>query len=126
MGERYLIDTNVVIDYLENKLPLKSSTILDKTDIQISVISRMEILAWPKATENQIETLTGFIDASLVLGLSEPVIIKAIDIRKKYRIKLPDAIIAATAITNGFILLTRNINDFGKIQELISADPYKL
>ena len=126
MGERYLIDTNVVIDYLENKLPLKASDILDKTDIQISVISRMEILAWPKATESQLEILNGFINSSLVLGLNEPIIIKAIEIRKNHRVKLPDAIIAATAIINGFILLTRNINDFGKIEELSYTDPYKL
>jgi predicted nucleic acid-binding protein len=126
MGERYLIDTNVVIDYLENKLPLKASDILDKTDIQISVISRMEILAWPKATETQLEILNGFINASSVLGLNEPIIIKAIEIRKNHRVKLPDAIIASTAIINGFILLTRNTNDFGKIEELSCTDPYKL
>ena len=67
MGKGYLIDSNVIIDYLENKLPQEVSDILDNTDIQISVISRMEILAWPKATNSQLEILNGFIDASHVL-----------------------------------------------------------
>ena len=43
MGERYLIDTNTVIDYLENKLPLKASAILDNTNIEICHIKNGNI-----------------------------------------------------------------------------------
>ena len=126
MGERYLIDTNTVIDYLENKLPPKASAVLDNTNIEISVISRMEILAWPNATEMQLEVLNGFINASNVFGLNEATIIKAIEIRKIYRIKLPDAIIAATAKVNGLTLVTRNLRDFEKVEGLITLNSYNL
>ena len=44
MGKKYLIDTNAVIEYLENRLPNAASVVLDNTDIQISVISRMGLL----------------------------------------------------------------------------------
>ena len=126
MGKGYLIDTNVVIDYLENKLPEHSLTLIDGLNVQMSIISRMEILAWPSANEDQITILTEFINASSILSLSEDIILKTIDIRKNYRIKLPDAIIAATAMINGFSLFTRNMTDFKKVNGLVIIDPYSL
>ncbi len=126
MGQRYLIDTNVVIEYLENKLPHAASAVLDNIDIQISVISRMELLGWRKATEAQLQVLNGFIDSSYVCGLTEETILKTIEIRKNYAVKLPDAIIAATAMANNSILLTRNIEDFKKITALTCINPYEL
>ncbi len=50
MAGQYLIDTNTAIDYLNNKLPAFVSNLLDEQEIQISVITRMELLAWPNAT----------------------------------------------------------------------------
>lgn len=126
MGKKYLIDTNAVIEYLENRLPNAASVVLDNTDIQISVISRMELLAWRKATETQLKVLNGFIGSSYVFGLTEATILKTIEIRKNYSVKLPDAIIPATAVTGNCTLVTRNIDDFKKITELTCIDPYKL
>jgi len=126
MGKGYLIDTNAVVDYLENKLPDTASALIDALSIQISVISRIELLAWSKITKNQLEVLNGFINASQVFGLDEAVILKTIELRKNHRVKLPDAIIAATAIVNDLDLLTRNINDFEKISGLNSINPYNL
>jgi predicted nucleic acid-binding protein len=45
---------------------------------------------------------------------------KVIEIRKKNRLKLPDAIIAATAMSKGLFLITRNTDDFRKIEVSIS------
>jgi len=81
--EGYLIDTNTIIDYLESKLPEKSNLLLDNIKFQLSVISRVELLAWPKATENQVKLLTEFITASHIFDFDEPVILKSIEIRKK-------------------------------------------
>jgi predicted nucleic acid-binding protein len=126
MEQRYLTDTNTIIDYLENKLPVSSISLLDNIPIQLSVISRIELLAWQKASDQQIKILTGFIAASTVFNLEEDIILQSIEIRKRYRVKLPDAIIAATALTNKLNLLTRNIKDFEKIDGLICTDPYLL
>ncbi|WP_446725142.1 type II toxin-antitoxin system VapC family toxin [Mucilaginibacter sp. SJ] len=92
---------------------------------QLSVISRVELLAWPKATEKQLKLLTDFINASHIFDFNEPVILKSIEVRKNYHIKLPDAIIAATAIVNKLTLVTRNTNDFSKISDLKLLDPYR-
>jgi hypothetical protein len=53
MGKQYLIDTNSVIDYLDNKLPDKANELIDSIDSRISVITRMELLAWPGASQQQ-------------------------------------------------------------------------
>ncbi len=92
----------------------------------ISIINRMELLSWNEATSEQIQVLEAFINSSIVFGLDEKIILKAIDIRKNIRLKLPDAIIAATALTNGLILITRNISDFKNIPELQIIDPWNL
>ncbi len=126
MGKEYLIDTNAVIDYLDNKLPDKAGELMDGIDSRISVITRMELLSWPGASQEQTLILNEFINASEVFALEEPVIVKAVDIRKTFKTKLPDAIIAATAIVNNLSLITRNTKDFEQIQELEVIDPYTL
>ncbi len=126
MEQRYLADTNTIIDYLENKLPRNSTELIDSIEIMLSVISRIELLVWRNATETQINFLNSFINSSVVFNLSEEIVLKSIEIRKVYRLKLPDAIIAATAIANNLILLTRNLSDFDKIGQLNCIDPYHL
>ncbi|MEK6615318.1 MAG: type II toxin-antitoxin system VapC family toxin [Bacteroidota bacterium] len=113
-------------DYLDNKLPNNSADLIDRIDNQISVITRMELLSWHKATSKQIQVLQDFITGSAVFGLDEKVILKAIDIRKNYRLKLPDAIIAATALANGLVLISHNISDFKNISGLRVIDPWNL
>ena len=60
MGKEYLIDTNSVIDYLDNKLPEKASKLIDDIDSKISVITRMELLAWAGASSEQTLILSKF------------------------------------------------------------------
>jgi predicted nucleic acid-binding protein len=124
--EGYLIDTNTIIDYLEGKLPEKSNLLLDNLKFQFSIISRIELLAWPRATETQLKLLTDFIAISHIFDFNEPIILKSIEIRKNYRIKLPDAIIASTAIVNKLTLVTRNTSDFVKISNLNLFNPHHL
>jgi predicted nucleic acid-binding protein len=126
MAQGYLADTNTLIDYLENKLPENSIKLIDNIAIQLSVIFRIEILAWQKASDEQLKILNDFIAVSTVFNLSESIITRSIEIRKTYRLKLPDAIIAATAVVNDLILLTRNKKDFERVTILKSVDPYHL
>jgi predicted nucleic acid-binding protein len=59
-----------------------------------------------------------------ILDLTDDVVEATIDLRKKYKTKLPDAIIAATALTYSLVLISRNTTDFKKIQGLQVIDPY--
>ncbi len=126
MGQGYLIDSNTAIDYHDDKLPAPGGNLIDNTPVQISVIARMELLSWPKANEQQIKILRQFINESPIHNLDEPIILKAIEIRKANSIKLPDAIIAATAIVYNLILVTRNTTDFKKVAGLEMVNPYTI
>jgi predicted nucleic acid-binding protein len=124
MERGYLIDTNVIIDYLANKLPEAGNQLIYENVPKISVITRLELLSWPNASEIQIQILEDFIDSSAIYNLDEDVILKTIEIRKKLKIKLPDSIIAANALVNDLTLLSRNVNDFKKIGNLEIINPY--
>ncbi len=124
MGAKYLIDTNAVIDYLDGKLPSSGNDLLDDNNVNISVITRMELLSWSGSLEKQTEILEEFVSLSQVFNLSESIIQETIKVRKAFATKLPDAIIAATALTHDFTLITRNTRDFNKIAGLKVVNPH--
>jgi len=122
----YVIDSNAVIDYLGGLLPesgmLFMNTVINDAPV-ISIITQIEVLGYNNPSE--IETLfKQFIDDSLVIPLNDDIVKKTIEIRKKNKIKTPDAIIAATAIVLGYPLITRNIEDFKKVSSLQTIDPW--
>ena len=125
MESRYLIDTNAVIEFLGGKLPKSGSKflqkIIDENLHHLSVINQIELLGF-NGTPDEMQTLADFIDFTNILPLSDLVAQKTIDLRKFYKIKLPDAIIAATALTYNFIIITRNISDFDKIKGLVCVN----
>lgn len=126
MARKYLMDTNAVIDYLGNKLPSNAAAMLYEEELGISVNTRMELLAWRNATAQQISILKEFIDSTIIHNLEESVILGGIELRKNYRIKLPDAIIAATALVYDLTLVTRNIDDFKNLEGIDLINPWKL
>ncbi len=83
----------------------------------------MEILGWQFLTENDEKDAEAFINESNVVALSDAIVETTIFIRKQIKIKLPDAIIAATALVNNFTLLTRNTDDFINIKGLNVINP---
>jgi len=127
MGKEYLIDSNVIIGYLDNKLPLAGmafiSDVVDNVP-NISVISQIEILRY-NAPLQVYRVLAAFIDASVIYPLDNNIVPLTIEICKQHRIKLPDAVIAATAIFHNLTLLTRNIDDFKNISGLTYRNPWE-
>ncbi|MDO7876687.1 type II toxin-antitoxin system VapC family toxin [Hymenobacter sp. ASUV-10] len=89
----------------------------------LSVINRIELLIRP-GSATEAAALQQFIDSCIELPLAEPVIQQTIRLRQQHRVKLPDAIIAATALAHGLPLLTRNVGDFRSVAGLVVLDPY--
>ena len=122
----YLLDTNTIIYYLQAALPEKAMrqlhTIVDEQPL-VSVITKIELLGFNAASIEEQTVTETFIGAALLFNLDDAVTNQTIALRKQYRIKLPDAIIAATAIVYDLTLITRNTNDFDKIPELKCIDP---
>ena len=71
---------------------------IDQKEVFLSIISEMEMLGYPSITDNEVERIKIFIGDCNVLELTNAVKAKAIFIRREYNVKLPDAIIAVTAI----------------------------
>jgi predicted nucleic acid-binding protein len=127
MGERYLIDTNVVIDFFGGRLSENAHSFVISVHTSLSVITQIELFSKSVIPEEEINLLTEYISiADIYNHLSNDIVDHAINIRKEYKIKVPDAIIAATAITNNLTLISRNSKDFSKIKELKFLDPSKI
>jgi predicted nucleic acid-binding protein len=105
-----VFDTNILIDYLNGHAPAKTE-VSKHNDKIISRVTWMEVLVGVEPHEEPTvrNFLSGFKIAELTPAVSE----EAVRIRRtKSKIKLPDAIIYATAKSEGCSLLTRNTKDF--------------
>lgn len=126
--KRYLIDTNAIIDFLGGDLPIEGVIFL-KSIINIfpsiSVVNRIELLSI-NSTPDYVNILNLFISDLNVINLNEEIIQKCIEIRKSRKTKLPDALIAATAIVNNLTLITRNTSDFKHLIELEIINPHSI
>jgi len=125
MGKRYLLDTNSVLDFMGNKLTGKAKKLIARVideEINLSVINKIELLGFSKVEQDLID----FVACSNIHPLDDAIVDKTIEVRSLYKIKLPDAVIAATALQNGLVLVSRNTKDFKNIQGLEVIDPYRL
>lgn len=128
MGKEYLIDTNVVIYTLKGNLPEKVQSLIKplfEGRANLSVINKIELLSHKGATHEESVALEKLIDKSAIHYLTDSVIEMTIQVRKKYSVKLPDAIIASTALVHNLVLATRNHKDFEKIDGLEVHNPFQ-
>ena len=128
MGIKYLWDTNTAVYYLQQQFPINAEKFIDgllkENQPAISGITEIELLCWKTATEKDAEVLKDFINDSLVIELDQSIKLKTADIRRAHRIKLPDAIIAATTLVYDLTLLSRNLKDFGNINDIKIINPW--
>jgi|APTNR8051073442_1049403.scaffolds.fasta_scaffold16418_3 tRNA(fMet)-specific endonuclease VapC len=128
MGTTYLLDTNVVIYFLDSLLPEKSldfiENALNETGSFISVITKIELLGWQAPSAGAILQVEKFVGDSFVIPLTDSIVDKAIEIRRFQKIKLPDAVIAATALVYDYTLVSRNDADFRRISDLKYLNPF--
>jgi len=125
---QYIIDTNAVIDYLGKKMPETGMAFMNSVIDQvpnISVVTKIEILGF-NAPEEHYQLLTNFMNDANVIDLSNDIVEACINLRKNHKTKLPDAIIAATAIVYDLALISRNSKDFKSIEGLEVINPFSL
>jgi len=117
-----LFDTNILIDYLNGE-PQAHAEFLRYSDKAISIVTWMEVLV---GADPSIEASTrAFLDDFKLLGVDERVAERAVRLRRNRRIRLPDAVIWATAQVHSMILVTRNTKDF-PVNDPGIRSPYKL
>lgn len=129
MGKRFLIDSNIIVHFLANSYDEKVLDFLEKLLIDgfsISFITQIELLAHKDATATDMDLRQQIINLANVIHIDNDIIDKTIDIRRQKACKIPDAIIAATSISQNYTLISENDKDFRHIQNLQYLNPRQL
>ncbi len=117
-----LFDTNILIDYL-NGVDAARAEIALHEEPAISLVTWMEVLIGAEAsTEGPIRA---FLASFRTIAIGAEIAETTIRLRRARRLRLPDAIIWATAITTGRLLVTRNLRDFPAGDPGV-REPYRL
>lgn len=111
-GAAILFDTNILIDHLNGE-KRATQEIRRSPGAAISIITWIEVMAGAAGAEEEA-LLRTFLTNFHCLPITGPIAERASENRRVRRIKLPDAIILATAETAGRQLVTRNVRDFPK------------
>ncbi|MBW4476743.1 MAG: type II toxin-antitoxin system VapC family toxin [Tolypothrix brevis GSE-NOS-MK-07-07A] len=121
---RYLYDTNIFIYYLAGEAIVDSlfaEDFLNLHDILTSPIVRIELLSFSGLSEDEEQSIEDLLSQFSSVPLSREIEDQTIQLKRRYKIKLPDAIIAATALNQDACLVTRNVSDFKGIAGLKSV-----
>lgn len=105
-----LFDTNILIDFL-NSVPQAREEMARYHEKSISVVTWMEVLV---GAREEVEARTrDYLNSFTIIPLDNKVADRAVNLRREHRIRLPDAIIWASADVHSLLLVTRNTKDFG-------------
>jgi len=128
MTKQRVFDSNMLIYYLNASLSQSARQQVDEaieTGAFISVMTRIEVLGWHKHSDESLSSAEELLSNLSEQPLSEEIVTLCIQLRQKFSLKVPDAIIAATALHLKLPLITRNINDFKKVPELKLVNPFE-
>ena len=103
-GASYIIDTNIISYFLKGNKEL--SPYFNFTQVYISFITELELLSIPGLSINESAQLKAFLETCFIIDINLSIKQLTVLFRKNYKLKLPDAIIAATASFLGYPLVT--------------------
>ncbi|GHV37762.1 hypothetical protein AGMMS49546_06600 [Spirochaetia bacterium] len=110
---RLALDTNAIIDFLKQKsASLDLAPLIAEHECFVSVITKLELLKYPEITLPEEEIILDFLQVIPIIPLNSDIEAETIAISRATKLKLPDAIIGATAIVYG--------------AEVVSSDPHFL
>ncbi len=118
-----LFDTNILIDLFSGRVEAKQALEAYPPQNAISLISWIEVMVGAKKYHQEHRTCIA-LSAFNIIGVSQDIAERSVNLRQEYGMKLPDAIILATARMHRYELVTRNTKDFARIPGVIT--PYHL
>ena len=99
-----LLDTNVALYLLGGRLAAP----LPEGEYGVSVVTEMEMLAWPSLTPEEEARVRAFLGTVELCELTAPIRARAVRLRREHGLKLPDAIVCATALEHAVDLWTND------------------
>lgn len=115
-GPKYLLDTNIILHILAGNEMLADH--LHQKALYASFISEIELLGFKHLTPKEEKAIRDFLAEFRIVNTDEAIKSEAISLRKQYGLKLPDCIIAATAISLQLTLITAD-KQFRQINHLL-------
>jgi hypothetical protein len=118
---KFLIDTDIFIDYLKGISPAKAVFRSRDIDIYCSILTKKELLSKPGLKDSERKKIISILRDLKTISIDPDISLKYSDLLAKYhnnRLQPPDAIIAATAWSKKLPLLTRNRRHFSYIEEI--------
>lgn len=115
-GNKMVIDTNIALYLLDGDEILKEY--LEDKAFYLSSITELELLGFKGITETEETAIEFFLEECSIVDMNRGIKDITIDLRRNYKLKLPDAIIAATAIFLGIPLISAD-GHFDKIEDLV-------
>lgn len=110
-----LVDTDIFIDHLRGSVEFKPG----RNRLHYSVVTRAELFAGNSATDLVSQLLGPFRELTVDRSVAE----RAGRVVREFQLRMPDALIAATALENRLTLMTRNRKDFDKVRGLRIRTP---
>lgn len=117
LKNKYLLDTNIIIYFFNGITDDDRLLRMLQDSFNISIITKIEFLSWSKLAKDEYlySKAKEFIGNATVYDLDTKVADQTIINRQLFKIKTPDAIIAATAMVYNLELVTNNTDDFKKL-----------
>ena len=119
------MDTNYVLGLVKRREEVIKVVTDRSIKIQgcaYSFITRIELLGFPKITQQEINGIESVLSIMQYIPLTTEIEDRAITLSRKYRLKIPDAIIAATAKCLNLELLTLDRQLMNRMKEILKGD----
>jgi len=113
-GNRLLLDTNAILGFLADA---RYKSAFDKKSLFVSTITELELLSFHSLRDDELDKINMFFGFCEIIELTPSIKSKTVELRKKYKLKLPDSIICATAVTHNLVLVSAD-KQLQKIKEL--------
>lgn len=114
-GAKLFLDTNIILYFLEGKSDIVE--IISECDLIISFITELELLSFKTLADEEEQAIKGFVNSCQLISINKDIKKLTVELKRRYQLKLPDAIIAATAYSLNIPLLTAD-RQFQQVEEL--------
>ncbi len=112
---KYLLDTNILLLHLSDNALLSAPS---DADFFISTITVAESLRYPGLGDDDLTALRDLMNVMTVVSVDQAIALRAGDLGRTRKTRLPDLLIAATALEWSLILVTKDVRDFRNIPRL--------